>query len=353
MTTTTPTTTGKQPLRLELSPRRNSGGSIVVRPIFLLCSLVVVFFVGGELNKALFFPVGGGGGSSGESEEDVLEFSPRQIDGTTTPCQQHKENKPPMLGDGCYHVFLDVGANLGIHGRFLLEPDQFPNATKSRTVFDQEFGTRRDNRDFCVFAFEPNPRHHAKLEQNSKAYAAMGWRYHVIPSGVASQDGILTFYSSKGSNQNDFRAEPRRGATTIVNVTVINFPQWLQDHIFERDVPTSMYGPPPPPSDNDDPTISNNNKPKLVMKMDVEHLEYKLLPEMIVTGSLCKLDFAFIELHGSSKDDNQLKQAWDKVLKASPNGACKSFRYINADDESYALDGIPLPEPPPTTNTRK
>ena len=26
------------------------------------------------------------------------------------------------LGDGCYHVFLDVGSNRGVHGRFFFEP---------------------------------------------------------------------------------------------------------------------------------------------------------------------------------------------------------------------------------------
>ena len=27
--------------------------------------------------------------------------------------------RQPRLGDGCAHVFLDVGANVGLHGRFL------------------------------------------------------------------------------------------------------------------------------------------------------------------------------------------------------------------------------------------
>ena len=30
------------------------------------------------------------------------------------------------LGDGCYHVFLDVGSNRGVHGRFFYEPELYP-----------------------------------------------------------------------------------------------------------------------------------------------------------------------------------------------------------------------------------
>ena len=59
------------------------------------------------------------------------------------------------LGDGCYHIFLDVGANIGVHGRFLYEPELYPKAVTARSIFDAEFGKDRDNRDFCVFAFEP------------------------------------------------------------------------------------------------------------------------------------------------------------------------------------------------------
>lgn len=57
------------------------------------------------------------------------------------------------LGDGCYHVLLDVGSNIGMHGRFLFEPDKFPLSKSSVPKLNEEFGMERDNRDFCVFAF--------------------------------------------------------------------------------------------------------------------------------------------------------------------------------------------------------
>ena len=39
------------------------------------------------------------------------------------------------LGDGCYHVFLDIGSNIGIHGRFLYEPDRYPDSSSSVAKF--------------------------------------------------------------------------------------------------------------------------------------------------------------------------------------------------------------------------
>jgi len=65
------------------------------------------------------------------------------------------------MADGCYHVLLDVGANIGMHARFLFEPLKYPNATVAHEIFERQFGPSdsRDNRDICVFAFEPNPAH--------------------------------------------------------------------------------------------------------------------------------------------------------------------------------------------------
>ena len=45
--------------------------------------------------------------------------------------------------DGCYHVFVDAGANIGIHTRFLFEPSKFPRSS-FRKVFDKYFGADRD-----------------------------------------------------------------------------------------------------------------------------------------------------------------------------------------------------------------
>lgn len=81
--------------------------------------------------------------------------SSESIDLSRRSLPYYGDQRKARLGDGCYHVFIDVGSNIGVHGRFLYEPDKFPKSTSSVATFAEEFGTQRDNRDYCVFAFEP------------------------------------------------------------------------------------------------------------------------------------------------------------------------------------------------------
>lgn len=103
---------------------------------------------------------------------------------------------PAKLADGCYHIFLDVGANIGVHSRFLFEPDKYPDAERAHGIFDSEFGDSRarDNRDMCAFAFEPNPKHASRHQALEEAYKQQGWRYHYIAAAVSNAEGNITFY---------------------------------------------------------------------------------------------------------------------------------------------------------------
>lgn len=90
--------------------------------------------------------------------------------------------------DGCFHVYLDVGSNVGVQVRKLFESELYPDAPVLK-VFDHYFGSpsekgwqfelfkmvtswnvvleirmivgTRDNRAVCAVGFEPNP-HHSK-----------------------------------------------------------------------------------------------------------------------------------------------------------------------------------------------
>merc|ERR1740124_848282 len=81
------------------------------------------------------------------------------------------------IADGCYHVYLDVGSNIGVHARFLFESHLYPNAVNAHNVFNTYFGTPADrsNHDICIFAFEPNPAHRERLELLQKVYNGAGW----------------------------------------------------------------------------------------------------------------------------------------------------------------------------------
>ena len=102
--------------------------------------------------------------------------------------------------DGCYHVFVDAGANIGIHTRFLFEPSKFPRSS-FRKVFDKYFGADRDPLTTCAVAFEPNPMHRAHHLRQQALYERRGWRYVPIASAVGARGKphVLREHSSRGA----------------------------------------------------------------------------------------------------------------------------------------------------------
>ena len=62
--------------------------------------------------------------------------------------------------DGCYHVYLDVGTNVGIQIRKLYEPEKYPDA-KIHRIFDEHFKRKNvtSTGHICAIGCEPNPRH--------------------------------------------------------------------------------------------------------------------------------------------------------------------------------------------------
>ena len=50
--------------------------------------------------------------------------TPRSFFGFEDGSSSQDEN----ILDGCYHVYLDVGSNIGVQVRKLYQPEHFPNA---------------------------------------------------------------------------------------------------------------------------------------------------------------------------------------------------------------------------------
>jgi hypothetical protein len=74
----------------------------------------------------------------------------------------------PMAGvaDGCEHVYLDLGSNIGVQVRKLFEPEAYPEAPLRR-IFEEMFGPEGPQRSarVCAFGFEPNPRLTTRLRK--------------------------------------------------------------------------------------------------------------------------------------------------------------------------------------------
>lgn len=184
------------------------------------------------------------------------------------------------LADGCYHILLDVGANIGIHARFLFEPDLYPDSKTSVATFAKEFGSQRDNRDYCVFSFEPNPKFEQRHLALEKAYAEMGWRYTPIFAGASNEDGNFTFFHThmeKAEQETGFSALASKtlygtDATPKI-VPIIRLASWIQKEVEGRQLPT--------------PHSNTTSEPKVIMKLDIEGLEFKVFPDLLTTGALC------------------------------------------------------------------
>ena len=100
------------------------------------------------------------------------------------------------MGDGCKHVYLDLGSNIGVHNRFLFQPEFYPK-TSMRAVFNEAFGSPRmrfgpsNESGICAFAFEANPVHAAsRLRAMKECYLAQGHRLKVfVPNAVSDDEG--------------------------------------------------------------------------------------------------------------------------------------------------------------------
>ncbi|KAL7532108.1 hypothetical protein ACHAWF_004013 [Thalassiosira exigua] len=268
------------------------------------------------------------------------------------------------VGDGCYHVFLDVGSNIGIHARFLYEPDRYPESKSSVPAFAREFGYPRDNRDCCVFSFEPNPKFEQRHLDLEKAYKAMGWRYTPILAGASNIDGNMTFYHSafeKEAWENGFSAVTPKtlyGANaTKKTVKIIRLASWIRDEIEGREIPTNQH------------SELHSNRPKVVMKLDIEGLEFSVFPDLLLTGALCNnISFLMGEFHYGPgnwnyypikltsdakhklhhrKEGEQLAQQILHLVDITEN--CMT-RISLDDDESYLTDPHELPSPNATSS---
>ena len=159
--------------------------------------------------------------------------------------------------------------------------------------FDKHFGPDRDNRDYCSFAFEPNPVHNERLLTIKTAYNRMGWHYHPIFAGVSDVEGNLTFYHmNDGANMefgfNSLRTQNARGVEGQAEVVpVIRLATFILEEIHGRRLPDKVYG-----------SYASVIGPKVILKMDIEGLEYIVLPDLVTSGALCQtVDFCFGELH--------------------------------------------------------
>ena len=203
------------------------------------------------------------------------------------------------MGDGCKHVYLDLGSNIGVHNRFLFQPELYPG-TSMKSVFNKAFGSPKvrsgpsNDSGICAFAFEANPIHAARLRAMEECYLARGHRVKVfVPNAVTDNEeeslyfegkirGVLWTAGTVVSKNRMMKAKlPGYNYTEIKGVDIAAF---INQHIKDREYDRA------------------NGVGTVVAKMDIEGSEYKVLPRMERLGVLCMgvVDLITTEFHYSS-----------------------------------------------------
>jgi FkbM family methyltransferase len=257
-------------------------------------------------------------------------------------------------------VFIDAGSNRGVHGRFLFEPDKYPNS-KFVEKFAQIFGGNRTLQNICVFAFEPNVELHNRSQRaTEQAYQKMGWRYHYLPFAVSDHDGEAIFFRNQDylsgknneewgfgsvfhetSNSTDYKKSQE------ASVQLIDLSRWIRENVLLRTIP--------PPNE-----YNGNRKPMIAMKMDIEGSEYSILTHLFETNVFCQLDHVLGEFHLAEAP--QVVGLWNATqrigdLYLNTRKEIRAYRrklmlrlatcgagFEQFDEEEYLHDGLPYPE---------
>ena len=178
--------------------------------------------------------------------------------------------------DGCYHIYLDVGSNVGIQVRKLFEPKLYPNAN-ILSVFESYFGPADDNGNreetVCAIGFEPNARHTPALLDVEQAHKACGWRSHFYTETAAAHDyGTIEFFSDNDMTHREWGGSivAKSGGKATGTAKKMRLADYVIERILTRNIPESV----------------STRKPSILMKMDIEGSELEVLTDMIVSGAL-------------------------------------------------------------------
>ena len=150
--------------------------------------------------------------------------------------------------DGCRHVFLDVGANVGMNFHHLFQwnaPHHRYRHGAMQQWFDQYFGLSRDLRraSVCAIGIEANPHHTATLTALGAQYRQQGVRaYFMTETAAASREGTITFTvqnATKASREvHEWGASVYHssiaGLGAEVHVRALDLAEWIRTTVLGR-----------------------------------------------------------------------------------------------------------------------
>ena len=196
-----------------------------------------------------------------------------------------------FAGAGCQSVYIDVGTNIGVQLRKLFEPRKYPGAPALR-VFDDVFGRDRDPCGVCAIGIEPNPHHEQRLERLERRLRGAQARVLVLRAAASDADSVTQLaleHRDQESTNKDVgaTAAPTWAGTraawsaAIVDVRTVDLARVIAR--VHRNLQL-QHG-------------ADRGESRILMKLDVEGAEYKILPHLALSQALCLVDRMFIETH--------------------------------------------------------
>jgi Methyltransferase FkbM domain len=227
--------------------------------------------------------------------------------------------KPLALLQGCDMVYVDVGTNIGVQIRKLYEPARYPGAAVI-PIFDQVFGRNRSS--VCAVGFEMNPAHTKRLQALQEHYTqTCGHRVHIFTETAASvRNESVQFWSDNAIAQNEW------GASIEYNWNITGARSSMVQAVDLADFLTREVFP---------------HASTVVMKLDIEGAESRVLPRLLLKGALCTINTAFIEVHGPPMVPAAESPLINRIVQDFPDTArlagCKTI-LSPLDDESFLHD---------------
>ena len=267
----------------------------------------------------------------------------------------------------CHSAYLDIGSNVGVQVRKLYEPHLYAGYDPSMVGLAKRFGLYEEptaeelgaglvkgaawwnvtsqvlpifERFFgpaprcgvCAIGVEPNPRHEARHQQLQAALQAAGvgglW---LSRTAVDVADGSMTIDMAQERDQdvNDVgmrvdasqRVHRARQGVTVRTIDLADLVLFVRNELRA-----------PPPG-----TAAS----RVVMKIDTEGAEYRLLPHLISRGAACAVDLVFLEWHPSSPPTPTQVRVRTQTQRALAR--CSQTIVSDIDDETFLQDGKPLP----------
>ena len=250
--------------------------------------------------------------SAGTSVAAALALAQRDVALT-----RDADSQPSPLADGCRHVYIDLGTNVGIQLRKLYSPDDYPLAL-IKPAFEKYFGTG-NRTDVCAFGWEPNPAHANGLVALQAAYRSAGRRITIYnDTAVGVNDGWCTFRSDGDMEHKEWGgrvtllpvdAERPPGAVRVTGIA-----SWLAANVLARRVPSGPRGGLPA---------------AVVMKIDLEGTDELVFGQLFSSSVLCAaIDYVYFE------DQHVRRDVADFMAKSLRASRCRTQLDV-LDDETY------------------